>query len=78
MKPYKILPLSYPIPRRKRYRRKLKPPRVPLYFFKNSHPVKKMKFVYGDDDMPSGSTPTGLPDWWGTTAPAEDNSSQDP
>lgn len=68
MKPYKILPLSAPLPRKVVYIRKLKAPKVPLYFCENVKPVRKMKFVFDASDMPDLKT----------TVPAEGSSSQDP
>ena len=78
MKPYKIMTSKYPTPRRRKYRPKLKPPKVPLVFFKNVHPPRRVKFVYEiENEMPQGEQATGLPEWWGATEPVEDSSSPD-
>ena len=63
MKPYKILPLSAPLPRSVVYIKKLKAPQVPLMFFKDVKPVRKTKFVFDMKDL---------------KLPAEGSSSQDP
>jgi hypothetical protein len=48
VKPYKILKSKFPTPRRRKYIQKLKPPKVPLAFFRNVHPPRRVKFVYDD------------------------------
>ena len=79
MKPYKILKSKYPVARRRRYIQKLKAPKVPLVFFRNVHPPRRVKFVYDvEGEMPLGEQATGLPEWWGSTEPVEDNSFPDP
>jgi len=67
MKLYKILPLSAPLLRKVVYRRKLKAPKVPLYFCNKVRPVRKMKFVFDVKDMPDIKI----------IEPVEDNYSQD-